>query len=424
MEFRHFHTYRLPRGRRYEPPFAQAAVAATVWTPDFTSSHRRAAAVRARRGVVRPVPPAQAQSVAVAARRRPAPARARRGHFFEPGWGVSYDPNPPFAPQSFRPRVKPALLRRGHSWEPGWPPAAQAQPPAVPDATRPRLRRPVAIRRGRRWDVVPAQAAVPPPVGHRAVRAPVTRRSTVRALVVPAQAPALASPPQPRRRGLLARRGKRFEPGWTTTPITAPDFPPQTLRARVKAYRLARGHSWEPGWPQAQAAIAPPFPPQSLRARAKVALLRRGHSFEPGWPQSVDAPVDAPHGLTPAPRPSSGSGGLKLVAVPERSVDRASSPALTTWRGLPGVLRITPVAAAAPTPAVRRPVAPVFPLVLEGADGLLPISTGLPATLRLVIAASDAVGVLTGGEPGALGLERGTDEPLPPALLRLLFDFD
>lgn len=83
---------------------------------------------------------------------------------------------------------------------------------------------------------------------------------------------------QPRRlRALAPRRGESAMPVPPQVIVTAPKFPPSTVRPRLKGLRLFRGHASAPVPAQA-VVVAPAYPPQSVRSRVRGLRLFRGRT--------------------------------------------------------------------------------------------------------------------------------------------------
>jgi hypothetical protein len=278
MEFRHFQTYRLPRGRRYEIPWFQATAPPPPAFPPRTV-RARAKAYAIRRGTVldvalvaQPAP----QLLAAAGRRRLA-LPVRRGHRFDAPLPVVVVAPPAFAPAIVRSQRRALPPRRGLTFE-----VVPGQGVPLPPIRGTRGRMP-STRRGHRFDrfghgVTPHQfrrarttvaslrrghvlSVVPAPVISAAVWPPSTTAAKRRALPfrrrpglsgpVPAQvvAPPTWAPPivaARRRIGVRIRRGWRsfvIALGFAAT-VPVPDIPTE-LSLDQRRTSLTLGHTTE-----------------------------------------------------------------------------------------------------------------------------------------------------------------------------------
>jgi hypothetical protein len=194
---------------------------------------------------------------------------------------------------------------------------------------------------------------------------------------------------QPRRlRGLGPRRGEAFVPVPAQVVVTAPAYPPQSVRARVKVALVRRGRAVTPPPAQAvaplvsrirvrvvrlvrsrtanvvppQITVLPPaYPPQALRTRLRGLRLSRGRQATPVPPQVlVQPPAYPPVGLRDRVR------GLRLARRGQSTpVPPQAAPVALAWvplgvrervRGALARLRrfvMAPPAQAAPSPARR-----------------------------------------------------------------------
>jgi hypothetical protein len=265
-------SWRVGRGRRWEPPPTAAAAEPPVWVPTPVGSRATRPSLP-RRGVWFEAPPPTSGPP-------PAATHTRvlwRGLLRRGRWWTPSPAEPPPAPSPWTPHQVATRAtwrpptRRGHSFQPPWPTTAPPPPPEVPARWLRQAGRPLrpGVRRSRRFDPPWPQVAPAP-------------------LELPARWQAQAGRPlRPE-----APRGRRFDPPWPTGAPAAPEAPALFRRQRRVVWVCPNRRSgwFDPPWPT----TGPP-PPRVVARRRPPALHRRGRWHEPPWiPGAVNSGVWQP----------------------------------------------------------------------------------------------------------------------------------